>query len=146
MAVKELVEWIKNQIEEGRSENDIRAVLKSSGWSDTDINLAFDEIKREEKPIEKKSKFFGPAFALAAALVILFRFFDIKFLFFALDEIFAVLFGILLAIGAGLLWAERIRFGASLIIISSILHFAFFGQIFVLAIGIISGILGFKKM
>ena len=150
MASPELVEWIKSQIEEGHSEDDIKAVLVSQGWSQDEISEAITEAGPAEKPKPEKtehvSRFIGAGLALAAGLLVLYKFLNIGIApFFVIDEIFSILLGVLLIIGAGLLWADKARLGAILVIIFSIVYFIITGQIVALIIGIVGGIVGFKR-
>ncbi len=153
MAVAELVEWIRDQLAAGVSENEIRTTLASQGWSDADIDAAMAEARvMVEKPIEgvkRVRKFIGPGLSLAAGLLVLAQFLDIRTLPLLTlgewTELLTVLFGVSLIACAGLLWADKTKIGAGLILAFSVAHFILLGQITVLVIGILAGIMALKK-
>ena len=48
--LSKIVDYIKETLQKGFSEEDIRTALKQNGWSDEDIENAFKEAKTPEKP------------------------------------------------------------------------------------------------
>ncbi|MEM2115838.1 MAG: hypothetical protein QW524_02615 [Candidatus Woesearchaeota archaeon] len=72
MISKELIDYIKSTLSQGFSEEQIKNVLRNSGYSEEDINKAFLEVKNNTITISKKSHRKLFLFFLALLLIFLF--------------------------------------------------------------------------
>jgi hypothetical protein len=71
MANPELVKFIQDEFAAGHSEGDIRVTLKSKGWADSDIDMAFSAWKTNPTLPEKKSVgvFVGESWKILKSMV-----------------------------------------------------------------------------
>jgi hypothetical protein len=71
MANQDLVKFISEQFAAGHPEENIRAALKSQGWQDSDIDMAFSAWKTNPSLPERKSlgKFVGESWEVLKAIV-----------------------------------------------------------------------------
>lgn len=60
---QQLIDYIKNQIKLGRSEDVIKVMLKNNGWQEADIEEGFREVFGQNTPLPSPSTDFQPAYS-----------------------------------------------------------------------------------